>query len=158
MGTATDPALLGLFREQLAAAVDRGLGDLQLQSNLSARALNQASYRAADNLLGKARRALGEGDRDRAARYVEKATRLPFDGVERAHPAVHEAHMLLFSTVTDALESSATSSTGWLDAAEAALAGCGPHAREDLLQTFRAIDNDYALQGKIGRASCRERV
>jgi hypothetical protein len=140
-----------LVLEGLAHATDRGLGDLQVRSNLGQRQFGQVSYLAARNLLIKAARAVAAGDRQRATRYVDRATDLPFDDEERANPAVFEAHMHLYEIVTDAVDTCAVDCSCWLDAAEAALTTCGGHAREDLLETLAAVDQEYRLQPREHR-------
>ncbi|HEX2810266.1 MAG TPA: hypothetical protein VHN80_29215, partial [Kineosporiaceae bacterium] len=119
--------------ELLRHAADRPLGDITLKSNLTARRFEHVAYRAADNLLNKARRAIQSGDRERVRGYVERATQLPFDDHEQRQPGVHSAHMLLFSTVTDALATCVSSDSSWLDGALQVLPGCGESALQDLL-------------------------
>jgi hypothetical protein len=137
--------------EVLRRAADRPLGDIKLKSNLNERRFEQVAYRAADNLLDKARRAVESGDRVRARTYVERATRLPFDEHEQQHPGLYTAHMLLFSTVTDALEECEPNDSSWLDAALRVLPGVGESARQDLLQTLRVAAQDWGISARQAR-------
>ncbi len=131
--------------EQMTRMSDRGLGDVQLRSNLAVSTQALTTARAARNLLTKARRDLAAGRGERAASYIDRALRLPYNEAAEAPTAAFEAHMILFTAVADALEDSTEGESTWLDAAEATLAQCGEHAREDLLQTLRALDHDYHL-------------
>jgi hypothetical protein len=137
--------------EVLRHAADRPLGDIKLKSNVNERRFEQVPYRAADNLLDKAQRAIESGDRERARGYVERATRLPFDEHEQQHPGLNTAHMLLFSTVTDALEECEPSDSSWLDAALQVLPSCGEDARQDLLETLRTAAQDWGISAKEAR-------
>jgi hypothetical protein len=128
--------------KQVARMSDRGLGDLQLQSNLAESAQSLATARGARNLLAKARRDLATSQVEHAALYIDRALRLPFNETAEAPTAAYEAHMILFTIVTDAFENSSEGDSSWLDAAEATLPLCGEHALEDLLQTLRTIDHD----------------
>jgi hypothetical protein len=111
-----------LILQRLARATERGLGDLQVRSNLDLRRFDRVSYMSARNLLIKASRALAAGDRERATRYDDRATALPFDDNKQANPVVFEAHMHLYKVVADAADTSAVNCTCWLDAAES----CSP--------------------------------
>lgn len=124
---------------------DRGLGDLQVRSNLAWHAEAGAVDRAAGNLLAKALKALDAGDQERADQFVDRALQLPFNEREEAETALLCAHMMVFSMVTEAFEASAPGDSRWLDAAEAALERCGPDSREDLLETLRIIAREYAV-------------
>lgn len=75
---------------------------------------------AAENLLLKATRVLKD-DRARAIAYVERAVRLPFDEEEDGPPAGIEAHMLLYTLVSDEFEAAEKGDSVWLDAALAVL-------------------------------------
>jgi hypothetical protein len=131
--------------EQMTKMSDRGLGDVQLRSNLAVSTQSLTTARAARNLLTKARRDLAAGRGERAASYIDRALRLPYNETAEAPTAAFEAHMILFTAVSEALEDSTGGEPTWLDAAEATLPQCGEHAREDLLQTLRALDHDYPL-------------
>src|SRR5450755_3005201 len=131
--------------EEITRMSDRGLGDVQVQSNLAASTQSFTTARGARNLLTKARRELAAGHVERATSYVDRALRLPYNETAEAPTAAFEAHMILFMTVSRALEHSAEGDSTWLAAAEATLTQCGEAAREDLLQTLRALDNDYRL-------------
>jgi hypothetical protein len=131
--------------EMAARLSDRGLGDVQVQSNLAESARSLTTALAAKNLLTKARRHLATGQVERAGSYLDRALHLPYDETEEAPTAANEAHMLLFTIVSKAMEQSDEGDPTWLDAAEATLPRCGEHAREDLLQTLRVIDHDYGV-------------
>lgn len=137
--------------EQAARMSDRGLGDVEIQSNLASSAQYLATAQGARNLLAKARRDLAAGQVERADSYIDRALRLPFNAAAGAPAAASEAHMILFGILTDALEDSDEGDSTWLDAAEATLPLCGGHAREDLLQTLRAIDHDYGVSSSERR-------
>jgi len=143
----------GFLAEQMASMSDRGLGDIQLRSNLAVSGQSLTMSRAARNLLTKARRDLAAGCAVRASGYIDRALRLPFNDAVEASTAVWEAHMILFTAVSEALEASPEGESAWLDAAEAAVPKCGERAREDLLQALRTLDHDYRLP-----ASERRRV
>ena len=83
---------------------DRPLGNVEVVSGRAGQEFSRPLHVAADNLLDKALRALDQGDRERAQRYVERAARIPFDDHEEVQPGLFSAHMTLFSSVTDALE------------------------------------------------------
>jgi hypothetical protein len=131
--------------EQLARMSDRGLGAVQLQSNLAASTQSLTTAKAARNLLTKARRDLAAGQLERAAAYIDRALHLPYNDTAEAPTAAYEAHMSLFTIVSDAVEAGDEDDPAWLDAAEAALPRCGEHAREELLQTLRTINHEYEL-------------
>jgi hypothetical protein len=134
-----------LLAEQLVSLSDRGLGDVQLRSNLAVSGQSLAMSQAARNLLTKARRDLAMGRLERANAYIDRALGLPFNDSVDAPAAMWEAHMILFTVVSDALDASPEGESAWLDAAEATVPQCGEQAREDLLQTLRTLDHDYCL-------------
>jgi hypothetical protein len=101
--------------------------------------------RAARNLLTKARRDFAAGRTERAGAYIDRALGLPYNDAVEASTAMWEAHMILFTAVSEALDASPEGESAWLDAAEAAVPQCGESAREDLLQTLRTLDHDYRL-------------
>jgi hypothetical protein len=135
----------GFLAEQMASMSDRGLGDVQLRSNLAVSGQSLTMARAARNLLTKARRDLAAGCAERAGGYIDRALRLPYNDAVEASTAMWEAHMILFTVVSEALDASPEGESAWLDAAEAAVPQCGERAREDLLQTLRTLDRDYRL-------------
>jgi hypothetical protein len=141
-----DPDVMTEYLAELVARMsDRGLGDIQLRSNLDVSARSLTTARAAKNLLAKARRDLATGQVERAGSYIDRALRLPYNESAEAPTAASEAHMILFTIVSEALEDGDEGDCTWLDAAEATLPLCGEHAREDLLQTLRTIDHDYRV-------------
>jgi hypothetical protein len=125
-------------------ATSRGLGDIQLKSNLTARRIEQTPYLAARNLLTKA--LLRVDDRKRAEQYVDRALQLPFDEHEGVHPAVHETHMLLYIAITDEIEDADESDSLWLDAALTTMDRCGPLARENLCEILHLVTGEYVLE------------
>jgi hypothetical protein len=131
--------------EYLAERADRPFGDVESVSGRTLQRFSIAGQQAAANLLDKARRALNEGDLDRARTFVDRAVRLPYDEHEQAAPAAISAHMELFCLVTDTLEQSETDDSRWLDAAIAVLASSDDPARCDIRDVLAAIDQDYSL-------------
>ena len=84
------------FVEQITRMSDRGLGDIQVRSNLAVSTQSFTTARAAGNLLAKARRDLVTGPEERAAFYIDRALRLPYNETAEAPTAAFEAHMILF--------------------------------------------------------------
>jgi hypothetical protein len=138
----------------LEAERARPLAGVVQASNRTASPFSQALQAGAENLLGKAWRAVQAGDRGRAERYVRQAVRLPFDDHEEGHPAWNQASVLLYTEVSDVLEESALDDPGWLDAALAVLTEVEPETQAEggfrAQQLFRyllmAIDNAYQLR------------
>lgn len=135
------------MREELARyfaeRADRPFGDAELASGRLLQRFSVAGQQAATNLLVKAERALDRGEPERARAYVDRATRLPYDRHEEAHPVAMEAHMQLFCLVTDVLEESAVEDTRWLDAAVQALSPADEAGRCTMRDVLMAIDQDY---------------
>lgn len=106
----------------------------------------RSPYReAAENLLHKAARVL-KSDRQRAVAYVERAVRLPFDDEDGGAPAGIEAHMLLYTLISDEFEASGKGESLWLDAALAVLeSGADDRARSELRDVLEEIDESYGL-------------
>jgi hypothetical protein len=129
----------------LAELADRPLGDVELASGRTLAPISRGLWSGAENLLGKAVRALRTGDADRAAALVARATSLPFDEHEKSAPAALAAHLMLFSLVTDVLESSPEGDQRWLDVAIEVLDSSDELARQDLRDVLAAIDQDYEL-------------
>ena len=140
-----DQAALGTIAEYFAERADRPFGDLERGSGRTLQPFSIAGQQAAANLLVKARRALTEGDPDRARALVNRAVQLPFDEHEQAAPAAIAAHMELFCLVTDTLEQAEINDSRWLDAAVTVLASADEPARCDLRDVLAAIDHDYSL-------------
>jgi hypothetical protein len=134
-----------------AEQVNRGFGDAEFASGRSLQPFSRAGIAAADNLLAKAQRAVRQGDRERATRYVARAVELPFDDHEEAHPAAWQAHMALFTVVTDEAEEAAAGDHRWLDAAIQVLESAGDFARGDLRDVLADIDHDYQIAGQERR-------
>lgn len=132
--------------EHTAQLSDRGLGSLQVQSNISQSAHHLAMAQATRNLLIKARRDLASGQIERADSYIVRALRLPHHDESEAPAGVQEAHMMLFTIVADALDESDQDASPWLDTVEAILPQCGETAREGLRWILRTLDHDYRLQ------------
>lgn len=107
-------------------------------------------WQIAGNLLAKARRVLLE-DRPRAIAYVERAVRLPVDDAEEAAPAALEAHMLLFSLVTDTLENSEPDDESWLVAAAAVFDLADERSRFEMSDVLLSIENDYQIEARERR-------
>ena len=130
---------------------DQPLDGVRHASGHAMSAVSFGLHAAAENLLAKALRAAEAGDLERARAYVTRAVRLDFDDHEEVHPARAQAQMLLFDSVTDALEGCETGDDRWLDAALTVLPGCEEHARAELLGVLAVVDQDWQL----GRAESR---
>lgn len=87
----SDESVASFLADQVATMSDRGLGGIKVQSNIAASGEAMTVSRAAHNLLSKARRDLAAGRSERAAEYVDRALRLPFDTMAEANAAVQEA-------------------------------------------------------------------
>lgn len=134
------------FRQFLKQEANRGLGDIPLRATAALSPFSRAQMDAASNLLGKALRALEDGDEPRARRLVERAVALPYDEHERMHPAAMMATQQLFDAVTDALGDDGDE---WLRAAADTLASAPGQARyclrdvlEDVLQDYQLTDDE----------------
>ena len=138
-------AALRPIAEYLVERADRPFGDVERGSGRTLQPFSIAGQQAAANLLGKARRALNEGDLDRVRALVNRAVQLRFDEHEQAAPAAIAAHMELFCLVTDTLEQAEIDDSRWLDAAVTVLASADEPARCDMRDVLAAIDHDYSL-------------
>jgi len=134
-----------LDEEPVTELTDRGLGDLLVQSNVRDVDERMVLSQAAVNLLTKAERAMVAGDRQQVDRLLDRALQLPRDELAEADAALQAAHMMVFNTLVDAVESSDDTDSRWLDAAEAALPRCSDDAREHLLETLRVVASDHEL-------------
>jgi hypothetical protein len=139
----TDP--LAMASQLLRAAADRPLGDIVLRSNLLAQPLYSALQRGADNLLGKALRALDAGDEEKVERYVRRAVALPYDENEEVDTALFAARMAVHSAVTDLVDEAESDDSGWLDAAEHVLDTCSDGPREYLHRVLAIVIKEYRL-------------
>lgn len=133
------------FKRHLDGRADQPFGDVEMVSGRALQPFSFAGQQAARNLLDKAARALDAGDADRAGRLVDRTARLPFDDHERAAPAAMEAHMLLFSVVTDALEASPEDDPRWLDAAMQVLSTGDKGAQGEFRDVLTTILQDFEL-------------
>lgn len=129
----------------LAKEADRGFGDIAFFKHRATSAFSRASSEAARNLLHKAQRALDDDDTERARAYVMRALQLPFDEAEELLPVAWEAHMLLFTAVTDALEESDEDDTAWLDAALDVLASAGTVGRSAMASVLSDVPSDFEV-------------
>lgn len=125
---------------------DQPLDGVRHASGHAMSAVSFGLHAAAENLLIKALRAAEAGDLERAGAYVTRAVRLDFDDHEQVHPARQQAQMLLFDSVTDALEGCETGDDRWLDAALAVLPDCEERARAELLGVLAVVDQDWQLE------------
>ena len=130
------------IRQQMAQEANRGLGDIPMRATAALSPISLAQQEAATNLLDKALRALGDGDEDRARRFVERAAALPYDEHEETHPAASMAHQQLFDAVTDALEDGGDE---WLDAASGAFASAPEQAKYCMRDVLEGVLQDYEL-------------
>lgn len=140
-----DQDVLRSLEDFLARRADRPFGDVESLSGRVLQPFSIAGQQSAANLLGKAHRALNDGDRDRARAFVDRAARLPYDEHEQAAPVAIAAHMELFCLVTDTLEQAEADESHWLDAAVDVLATADEPARCDMRDVLAAIDQDYSL-------------
>lgn len=140
-----DQDVLRSLEDYLADRADRPFGDVESVSGRVMQPFSIAGQQGAANLLGKARRALNDGDPDRARAFVDRAVRLPYDEHEQAAPVAIAAHMELFCLVTDTLEQAEVDDARWLDAAVHVLAIADEPARCDMRDVLASIDQDYSL-------------
>lgn len=133
------------FARYLAAESNRGFGDIPLRAEAAVSPFSRANMDAASNLLEKARRAVREGNDERARQMVERAVALPYDEVEKAHPAAWQAHMAMFMAVTDAAEED--DGEDWLDAVVDTFTAAGEEARLTLRDCVVDMLQDYELSG-----------
>ena len=137
--------MLRSLGDYLAERADRPFGDVESLSGRTLQPFSIAGQKAATNLLDKARRALNDGDLERAKGFVDRAVRLPYDEHEQAAPVAIAVHMELFCLVTDTLEQAEADDSRWLDAAVDVLAIADESARFDMRDVLAAIDQDYSL-------------
>jgi hypothetical protein len=125
---------------------ERPLRSVVLPSNRIKAAVSAGLTAAAENLLAKALRAVGDGDMGRARRYVDRAVALGFDEHEEIGAAWGSASMLVYTLVTDAVEAAEPGDDGWLVAADQALdAGPGTVAALALRATLATLPDVYDL-------------
>lgn len=129
----------------LSIDTEQPLDGVRHASGRAMSAVSAGLHAAADNLLIKALRAAQSGDLGRAETYVTRAVHLDFDDHEQVHPARQQAQMLLFSSVTDALEGCELGDERWLDAALAVLPDCEDHARAELVGVLADVDHDWEV-------------
>ena len=135
----------------LSMDADQALDGVRHASGRAMSAVSLGLHAAAENLLIKALRAAQSGDLERAEVYVTRAVQLDFDDHEQVHPARQQAQMLLFSSVTDALEGCEIGDHRWLDAALTVLPDCGEHARTELLGVLADVDQDWEVEHRESR-------
>ncbi len=131
----------------LAEQANQPFGDIEIQSNKTLAPFSAAGRKAAENLLSKAQRALGNDEPERAKSYINKAVQLPYDEHEETDPAAWVAHLDLFGVVVDAAEECPPDDSRWLDAALHLLEETEDPARSDLRVVLSNIDQDYQLTG-----------
>jgi hypothetical protein len=136
---------------------DRPLGGLREESNRTLAPVSDGLHAAGDDLLRKAARAVASGEEDRAYRYIQRALDLPFDEHERIVPAWLSASMLIFTTITDRLDTSPEDDDSWLTAAEQVLQRCDPAAVPALLGSLATIVGDRSLP-QVQARRCRRLV
>lgn len=141
----TDP--FAMASEMLRKAADRPLGGIVLRSNLLEPPFFSPLQAAADNLLGKALRAMHDGDEDKVERYVRRTVALPYDEDEEADTALFAARMAVYTAVTDLLDEAEEDDSRWLDAAERVLDTCPNGPREYLHRTLAMVIDEYRLPG-----------
>ncbi|MFT3860808.1 hypothetical protein [Micropruina sp.] len=109
-----------------------------------ARRLRNPHWEMADNALRKARRVLAD-DPARAQHYVDLALRLPYDEFEKQASAGVEAHLMLYSLVTDAAEESDQNDPAWLDAAIDAMRVSERAGQAETRVVLEIVDDDFQL-------------
>ncbi len=140
-----DEDVLGSLAHYFADRADHPFGDVELLSGQTLQPFSIAGQEAASNLLNKARRALNDGDLERAREFVDRAVQLPYDKHEEAAPVAIAAHMDLFCLVIDTLESAETHDSRWLDCVLKVLATSDESTRCVMRDVLSAIDQDYSL-------------
>lgn len=133
------------MQEMVAGMGRRPLVEASRESGRTRQMLGAGPQLAADNLVQKAVTALEDGDRERALRYAARAARLPFDDFEERAPVAISAGMMLYSTVSDAEETSAVDDTRWLDAALAVLGTADHRGRVEMRTVLDAIPESVQL-------------
>lgn len=141
-----------MAEEILAQERNRGFGDVELASGRALERFSRAGHDGAQNLVDKALRALEDGDREPALRYLRTGARLPFDDREQAHPLAWICHMELFNLVSDMVEGFDQGDFRWLDAAIEVLDGAEEGARTELRAVLATIDRDYQLSRRESKA------
>jgi hypothetical protein len=126
----------------LPDAPDRPLDDAQVSSNLLNRSFSEASAEASANLLAKALRRIESGEDDRAGAFILRALQLPYDDFEEMRPAPWSAHMLLFDSISDDVESCEPGDQGWLDRAESLIGRFGDPADLEIRGCLRSFRDD----------------
>lgn len=106
--------------------------------------LRKPHWEMAENVLYKARAVLAS-DPAKAEAYVDTALRLPFDEDEQEAPAALQAHLMLYSLVTDMAEASGEGDSAWLDAAIEAMDASGPAGQAEMRVVLIIIENDFQL-------------
>ncbi|MFT4217091.1 MAG: hypothetical protein QM619_07895 [Micropruina sp.] len=106
--------------------------------------LRRPHWEMAANVLGKARRVLAT-DPAKASAYVDTALRLPYDEIEEQEPAALEAHLMLYSLVSDVAEESEQGDPAWLDAAIEVMEASDPAGRAEMRVVLDVIGHDYKL-------------
>jgi hypothetical protein len=130
---------------------DRPLGKVTRVSDRTRSGFSGGLHDAAENLLAKALRDIRAGDRERAEAYVRRAVRLPFDDHEGVQPGWELAQMLMFTTITDALEECELDDVGWLDAALTTLEISGEHGRAAIRHVLVVVDHGWRLSSRESR-------
>ncbi len=132
----------------------RPLGDVARVSGRLLNDIGDAQMTGADNLVGKAMRALEIGDEARAARFIERACGLGYNERELLHYGPWAAHMLLHSEVSGGLEDSMTSEEEWLDVAlevREELTGVAREHLSDILYSIAAQADHYGAEPRESR-------
>lgn len=143
-----DKGVLGSLAHDFADRGGHPFGDGDLRSGQTLQRFSIAGQEAASNLLNKARRALDDGDPERAREFVDRAAQLPYDKHEEAAPVAIAAHMDLFCLVTDTLERAETHDSRWLDCVLKVVATSDESTRCVMRGVLSAIDQDYQLNSR----------
>ncbi|MEZ5090325.1 MAG: hypothetical protein R2719_11760 [Micropruina sp.] len=106
--------------------------------------MDKPHWEAAANVLRKARAVLRD-DPARAGAYVDVALRLPYDEDEQREPAALQAHLMLYTLVSDVAEESDRNDPAWLDAAIDVLEASDAAGRAELGIVLDIIGRDYQV-------------
>lgn len=142
----SEEPVASLLSDYFRQRAEHPLGDVELVSGQTRAPFSRAPLAAADNLLDKADRSLTDGDPDRAGHFIDRAAALNYDAHEQTAPAAFAATMMVFTTVTDALECSREGDSGWLDAAVETLSSTDGWGQSVMRHTLVAISQDYVLE------------
>lgn len=118
------------------------LGVLRQSSNTIGFDQERAVTLAADNLLQKALRRLGDGDDAAARRFIERALALELDGEPSADPGAMGAHLLAWDVLRTPVLDEEHDRSVWLERATAILDALQDPVRLEWLGVLHALVED----------------